>query len=284
MVNVFDYTDYRKYLEDYYKAKKSGNPAFSYQHMAEKAGFNNRGFIYLLVKGKRSISKTNCYKLSQALNHNRYEAEYFENIVAFNQARGMKEQGHFFENLCQIRERGKGFTEMQLVTQDQYEFYSTWYHSAVRSIIDMYEFKEDYTWLARMVRPPISAKQARQSVQLLARLGMISKRKNGTYTVTVKNITTGPEVVGLAVNKFHMECADLARKAIQDLPREQRNATGLTMGISKPAYEKICAEILRFQDRIAEIVSADTKSDTVYQLNFHFFPMSKTDGERKKTS
>ena len=92
MISVFDYTDYRRYLEDWYTEKKKENGSFSYQLMAERAGFANRGFVYLLVKGKRSISRDNCLKLSHALGHDRYEEQYFENLVAFNHAKGMKEQ------------------------------------------------------------------------------------------------------------------------------------------------------------------------------------------------
>jgi uncharacterized protein (TIGR02147 family) len=274
VITVFDYTDYRKYLEDYYQEKKRTEPEFSYQHLAEKAGFNNRGFIYLIVKGKRSISKTNCFKISQALEHNKYEAEYFENCVAFNQAKGLKEKNHFFERLCSIKEWGKGYTRMQRITRAQFEFYATWYHSAVRSIIDMYPFKDDYRWLAQMVTPSITATQARHSVQLLEKLGMIQKQDDGTYALTEKNITTGPEVTALAVQNFHIKCTDLAKRAIQTVPNDERNITGLTMGISPQAYDKLCTEIRAFQDRIAEIVDRDTGSDRVYQMNFHLFPLS----------
>ena len=43
-----------------------------------------------------------------------------------------------------------------LEIRDQYEFYSKWYHSAIRSLIDMYPFKDDYSWLAKNVYPPIT--------------------------------------------------------------------------------------------------------------------------------
>jgi uncharacterized protein (TIGR02147 family) len=46
MISIFDYSDYRKYLEEYYAEKKSENTAFSYQSLARNAGFNNRGFAY----------------------------------------------------------------------------------------------------------------------------------------------------------------------------------------------------------------------------------------------
>jgi uncharacterized protein (TIGR02147 family) len=282
MINIFDYTDYRKFLGDYYEERKSAKPSFSYQFLAKKAGFSNKGFVYNLVNGKRSLSKSNLFKLREALGLNKYETEYFENLVAFSQAKGLTEQDYYFGKLSSLKNRGRVKSEMQVVRKDQYEFYSTWYHSAVRSIIDMYEFKDDYKWLSRMIHPPINVRQSKHSIALLYRLGMIEKQKNGDYKVKEKYITTGKDVVRLAIQNFHRECASLSQNAIQNLPKDERNITGLTMGISRPVYDKICEEILQFQNRIAEIVSADGNADRVYQLNFHMFPMSRSDNERKK--
>ena len=281
MISVYDYTDYRKYLKDYYEEKKSENPLFSYQAMAIKAGFNNRGFVYNIVKGNKSLSNSNCFRMSQALGHDTYETEYFENLVLFNKAENQKEQSWFYDKLSQIRDRRKGFTKAQMVRKDQYEYYSKWYHGTVRSFIDMYEFKDDYKWLAKMCSPPITAKQAKDSVKLLSKLGVI-QCSNGTWKVTDKSITTGREVTGLAISNLHIECTDLARKAIQELPRHKRNATGLTLGISRKSYERICEETLEFEKRIMDIANRDGDADQVYQFNFHFFPISRTDSERKK--
>ncbi len=281
MVNIFDYTDFRKYLEDYYNEKKNRNLNFSYQYLAKKAGFNNRGFAYNIVKGKKNLSRANCFKVSQALRHNRDETDYFENLVAFNQAKALEEKQHFFEKLRQIKARGKGYSKAQLVCHDQYEFYSRWYHSAVRSLIDMYTFRNDFKWLARMVTPAITAKQARLSVELLKKLGMIKRLKNGTCGIAHKSITTGKEVVGLAVQNFHGECADLAKNAIRNMAKENRSITGLTLGISKASYDRIVEETLRFQENIMDIANADQNADRVYQYNFHIFPVSKADNGRK---
>ncbi|MBN1306310.1 MAG: TIGR02147 family protein [Chitinispirillaceae bacterium] len=219
MVTIFDYSDYKKYLEDYYHERKSANPAFSYQLLAQKAGMRNKGFIYNLLKGKRSISRQNCVKVSRAIGHSRAEADYFENLVAFNHAEGLQEKKHFFERMNQIKKRGAGFTKAQLVRQDQYAFYSQWYHSAVRSLIDMYQFNGDYHLLARMVHPAITVRQARQSVELLEKLGMIVKGEDGVYRITDKSITTGKEVAGLALQNLHLTFTDLAKEAIAELPR-----------------------------------------------------------------
>jgi len=283
MISIFDYSDYRKYLEDYYTEKKTENTAFSYQSLARKAGFNNRGFAYNIVKGKKNLSPANCHRISEAIRHNKYEADYFETLVAFNQAQDVKEKKRCFEKLCQIKSRGKGFSKTQIVNKNQYEYYSRWYHSAIRSILGMYRFKNDYKWLARMVTPSITVKQAKKSVELLRELGMIIKQKNGAYSLADTSITTGKEVIGLAIQNFHGECADLAKNAIHTVSKNNRNVTGLTLGISKASYDRICDEIARFQEEIMEIANSDEEADRVYQLNFHMFPMSKSDNERKGT-
>jgi uncharacterized protein (TIGR02147 family) len=82
MINIFDYTDYRKFLEDYYLERKTQRPTFSYQFLAKKAGFTNKGFVYNLINGKRSLSKSNLFKMREALGLNKYEADYFGNILS----------------------------------------------------------------------------------------------------------------------------------------------------------------------------------------------------------
>jgi uncharacterized protein (TIGR02147 family) len=281
MPNVFDYTDFRKYLTDYYEAEKKENPAFSYQFIANKAGFKNKGFVYNIINREKVLSKSNAFRISQALGHNRYETEYFESMVAFNQTDNLSERNYLFEKFSRMCNKGKAIGPAQIARKDQYEFYSKWYHVMVRSLIDLHKFTNDFKWLAKMVNPPITTIQAKHSVQLLEKLGLIRKDKNGVYEVADKSITTGKEIVSLAVANFHTDCADLAKRAIQELPSGTRNITGLTLGISQKSYEQICEELQQFQTKVMTIANDDQKADTVYQFNFHLFPASKTNNERK---
>ncbi len=53
MPNIFNYMDYREFLEDFYDEQKSANKAFSYQYFANKAGFKSKSFIKLVIDGKK---------------------------------------------------------------------------------------------------------------------------------------------------------------------------------------------------------------------------------------
>ncbi|MBN1575859.1 MAG: TIGR02147 family protein [Chitinispirillaceae bacterium] len=283
MVDIFGYTDFRKYLSDVYADRKRGNPAFSYRRLAQKAGLNSKGFVYNIVNGKKLLSKSNTFRLSEALGHNRPETEYFDNLVSFNQAKNLHERNHYFGLLCHIRTRGRGASsEPTRLVKEQFLFFSKWYHTIIRSLIGMYGFTGDYARLAKMVRPPILPSQARQSIALLEKLGLIEKDANNAWTVTDNSVTTGPEVASLAVENYHVEAAELAKRSIRETAPDMRNISGLILGISDTGYRRICEELREFQSRIMAIADDDDEADRVYHFNFHLFPVSETGGERGK--
>jgi uncharacterized protein (TIGR02147 family) len=272
MISVFNFTDFREYLQYYYNEKKSGNPNFSYQLLAQKAGFSNRGFLYNIIKGKKPLSKSGCYKLSQALGHAKNEAYYFENIVAYAQAKNVEEQAHYLEEALQVQ--SNTHTEVHIIRQNQYEYYSKWYHSAIRALIDMYPFKDEYEEFAKKLSPKVTTAQFKKSIELLERLKLIKKDNNGIYRITDKSVWAGDEVSKTAITRFHVECTDLARNAIIHKPPDTHNLISLTMGISKKGYRHLCEETQAFTSRLVELVGNDSDADRVYQYQLFLVPLS----------
>lgn len=276
MPDVFDYTDYRAYLADCYREKKQLNPHFSYAVWSGKVGFGNKGFLHNVIHGTKNLSKQSVVKISRSLKHTKAEADYLENLVFFNQAVDRDERNHFYEGMVAVRSRNPKTVERLQLRKEQYEYYSEWYHSAVRSIIGLVKFTGDYQWLAKAVQPPILPKQAKKSVALLKKLGLLRRRKDDVYELTQVHITTGDEIIDLAALNFHRQSTDLAGRAIDNLPRNERNITGMTVGTSAHAYDKICEAARSFRHKVVEIVNNDAHHpDRVYQLNTHIFPLSR---------
>lgn len=274
MISIFNYIDYRAFLADYYNAQKKVNPRFSYQFFANKIGFKDKGFIYRVIKGEKNLSQKSLVQLSNSLGLTKSESNYFSNLVSFNQAKTLDERNYFHTRLESMKSTNGRYTQLQLLRKDQYSYFSKWFNLVIRSLIDMYGFRDDYTWLAKTVFPPITIKQAKQSVGLLEKLGLIKKQKNGTYQTVDKSVDTGKEVLSLAVLNFHQEMMRLAARAVNELPKTKRNVTGMTMGISEKTYKLICDEIQDFQLKLSKLIEEDKTADRVFQLNFHFFPLS----------
>jgi uncharacterized protein (TIGR02147 family) len=272
MISVFNFTDFREYLQYYFKEKKTANPDFSYQQFAQKTGISNRGFLYNILKGKKPLSRSHCFKFSQALGHSGNEALYFENIVSYAQTKNAEKRARYLEQALQVQ--SNTHTKIHLIRQDQYEFYSKWYHSAIRAYIDMFPFNGDYEELTEKLSPVVTVAQAEQSVHLLERLGLIKKDESGLYTVTEKSIWASNEVAQTAISRFHIECTDLARNAIIHENPKTHNIISLTMGISKNGYQNICEETRIFKDKIIELVNSDKNTDRIYQYQLFFLPLS----------
>ena len=272
MAVIFEFTDHREYLQSYFREKKEMHPRFSYQVLADKAGFNNRGFIFNIIGGKKKLSKLHCYKLSMALGHTKREAEYFENIVAYTQAKNEEERSFYYQKV--LKTAGGNTTETMLLSHDQFEFLSRWYHGAIRSLVDMYPVNNTYEEISRKLSPPVTPAQVKKSIRLLERLDLIAMGDDGYYHLTGKTIRTSREITQTARSRFHIECLDLAKKSIQNDSPESRNTMSITMGISDKTYRKVVDATQAFISTLVDLVKGDDKPDHVYQYELLLFPLT----------
>ncbi len=274
MKTIYTYTDYRKFIKDFYEEKKSADSKFSYQRFSEMANIKSKGFLHLVISGKRSLSKSNIYGLSKAMKLSKKESDYFDNLVAFNEARDAEEKKYFLDKISTFKADCDEIAPVHLVRKEQYEFYAHYYHAVIRSLIGIYTFKDDYEWLAKKVYPKITVPQAKKSVALLEKLGFIRKDSNGCYILCDDHIATPPEVVSAAVLMAHKKNGALAIHSLENQPRESRNFSGMTVGVSKKTYERVCEEIVQFRKKVRAIVADDAKPTEVHHFNIQFFPMS----------
>jgi uncharacterized protein (TIGR02147 family) len=271
MKAIFEYFDYRAFLRDYYAYKKSTNRHFSYRFFARKAGIKSPVFFNEVAQGKKNLSRTMIEKFCLALQFNGKEAAYFKYLVLFDQSKTGKEKQ---EHYAVLRSMENTKSEKAL-NADQYDYFSTWYNVVLRELVALFDFKDDFELLAATVLPPIKTREAKASVELLQKLGLIKKRADGTYEQADTAITAESGVASLAIRQLNKTMAMLAVAAIENLPKTERSIFGITVGVSPAMHGVINAEIAAFKDRIVTLVSRDEKSDRVYQLNMQLFPMSR---------
>lgn len=273
--SLFGYLDYRKYLADYLEACKKADSRYSYQKLADHFGFKAKDFLYRVIRGSKNLSPDSAAQISKAARHTEGQAAYFALLVKFCDAKKLENRNLYYELMNSLKVKAAGMPTIQKVRKGQYEFYSKWFHSAIRSLIDMHGFDGDYSKLAHMVTPKITPRQAQQSVRLLDRLGLVVKGAKGHYQVSEKVIATGPEVRDLIVSNFHVATTQLAAKAVEQCPREERDISCVTLGISKKTFEEMRDKLRTFRRELMAMAEQDADADRVYQLNLHLFPMAK---------
>ena len=280
-ISVFDYTDYRAYLSDYYKFMKKHSRAFSYRYFAQRAHIKSSGFYKELVDGKRSLSRSLILKFSEALKHNKKEAEYFENMVYFNESKTIEEKRLYFKKMMASYD-----SKAYKLLADQYEYFSKWYYVAIRELLSYVKFRDDYHMLANALNPPIRPDQAKKAISILEKLQLIEKDKTGYYRRCDPVVTTGypqddKRVRLLNIINFQKTMIDMAKVAYDKNQIKKIDMSTLTLSISEDAYSTMKEEIANFRKKLLGIAEKDRIPDRVYQLNYQFFPLSKLKGEGK---
>lgn len=279
MIKIFDYQDYREYLQAYYDEQKATLKSFSYRSFSKKANINTSSFLYHVIEGKKNLTKSSIVKVSGAIGHTKDEADYFEHLVFFNQSKTIQEKTYYYSKIIE----SKRPLDIENVEKSRFEFYNEWYHSVIRELVCFVDFQGDFISLGKMLIPQINEKDVKNSLALLESLGFIEKDEFGKYRQTKVIINTKPSPIEvLIVQKFQIKMAELAVKAYDSASLHERMGTSTTFSISEKTYDLIKMRAREFQRDIMEIAKIESEQDRVYQMTLNIFPVSRSVKHEKK--
>ncbi len=266
---LFEYYDYRKFLFDWYSAKKKSNRHVTYRYIGMKVDIDP-GYLVKVLQGQKHLNPEKLPGFIKLIGLTAREIEYFEILIQFNKAKGEERIRALFEKLLTYNA-----PESDLVTQDRYEFYQHWFHTAIREVVNTFDVSDNYSEVARMMIPQISTRQVKESLKLLTRLGFIYQDESGIFQQNNQFITTGPEWHSIAIRQFHRQVIELAHDAVGNVPTAERDLSCLTMTLTDIGLTKIKDRLVEFRQEVLDICAQESGVDRVYQMNFQLFPMSK---------
>lgn len=274
--DIILYTDYRKFLNDYYDHYKKTIPGFSYRLLAEKAGFSSASFWKLVVDGKKNLSKESVLKISKALRLNKKSTDYFESIVFFTQAKDLETREYFLDKIDAYRKRNKP----ELILEKSYDYLKNWINVLLRQVVDMPSFIEDPEKIASMIPFDVKPSDIKQSLNFLLEHGFIYRNEEGRLCKKDKTLSTGDlqdnPRLSMIARKYHLQMIDNAKVAIAELPATERSVTNTTLSMSKETYDKALKRIESLRYELLEMASSDEKAvDQLFQLNINVFPLIK---------
>lgn len=268
---VFEFDDYRRFLSDTYAHFKEHRKGFSYRSFAKTAGFSSSNYLQLVIKGKRNLTPSSIQKFSAALKLNQSEAEFFENLVHFNQATDPVEKATYFDRLS----RKKQFKASRAIKGKELAFYEKWYYSAIRELVNIKGFNESPSWIAKTIQPNISESEARAALELLLEIGLLKRDKSGSLKQADQLIVPTDEIDGFVLRNLHRQMFDRASEAMENINSSKRNVSGSTIGIKESDLSSIQSEINSFRRQLLERYgSQEGSADEVYHLAIQFFPLS----------
>jgi uncharacterized protein (TIGR02147 family) len=270
MKNIYEYIDYRLFLHDAVENRKKEKSWFSYRYMATKINMDHSNLIKILL-GKRHASRANVSAICDFFKFNQKESEYFQTLVEFNKTKNQVKSRLLLEKLFAIKN-----VSFKTVEPYQYDYYRRWYHTAIYSLLDYYDFRGDYASIAKELNPAITSRQAKESIELLEKLKLIRKDDSGRYVQADKLITTGNSWHSIAIRNFQEETLNLAINSLHKHPGNVRNISTLTISLTQADMMAIKEITEQYRKSIIKVVNESGPGNTVYQLNMQIFPLTKT--------
>ena len=276
-VSVFDYLDYRAYLRAYYEAAKRRPAGFSFRTFSKRAGLRSPNFFKLVIDGDRNLGKDTVGKFADALCLEGEAREFFADLVAFEQAADNTEKNRVFERIAASRR----FRSARRIDGMFHDYLSHWYHPAIRELVARSDFHDDPKWIAEMLRPRITPRQAAHSLELLLGLGLVVKNtETGRYELREPTLTTEHEVSALGAANFHKQMLERAMESIDTVPSAQRDLAALTVCVNPKVAVEVKRRIHQFREAMTELCDTGTDGSVVYQLNVQWFPLTRNDEEQ----
>jgi uncharacterized protein (TIGR02147 family) len=268
--DVFHYLDHRRFLEDWFRAKKESNPRFSHRLFVRRAGLSSPGVLANVMSGRRNLTLQTAEAFARAMGLDPEESDFFLDLVRLDRARTLAERNHVFESIAATQR----FREAKRIEGDGFRYLSNWHYAALRELASIDGFREDPEWIARTLRPRLTTAQAREALQTLWSLGLLCRGADGSVQPTDATVATATEVQGIAVHNFHLNMLELAKASISDSRPAERFIAGVTVSIRESQFEQLKVELRGLMERVMGL-SEEGSGERVFQVNVQLFPLTE---------
>ncbi len=270
-INIYAYDDFRLYLNDRYGALRQSDPDCSARNFARSAGFSNPGFFNDVIKGRRTLSKEARRKLSSVFGLADYEAEFFDVLVEYGQAKKDSARQELYKKILARRNRS-AFAKLNPALS---RYYQDFRYPLIYNALMSCDFRGDFDRLSDFVYPTIPAAEIKKLLDDLLEWGLVIRQESGRYTVTQRFVEP-PATLMEQVKQLNREWILHSAEALMKLPPEKRHMSTMLLSTTPSVCKKIAEKIEQFRQEVWNIVRDDKDDPScVMQLNLQYFPRSR---------
>lgn len=268
MQAIYQYVDFRKYLNDAIAAKRQTMQAFSFELLCRRAGSLTKSHLSLILSGKRNLSDEKAEGLSRALELSESEARYFRHLVRFNQAKNSDEKEFHLNSMLIESQRSRSDS----LPLNSYRILNAWHCLAIRELARLPNFESSPEAVSSRFRGLLTESEADHALKALIETGLLVEGSDGRLVPSDEILRTTDEVNSVAIRKYHMSCLDLGQK-ILDLDSVENREFGSVNILLKAGDRSRIKEVIRsFREQILALAADESDPDAlVTQVNIQMF-------------
>jgi len=270
---VYGYTDYAKYLYDYYQNRKSSSRGYSYRIFARDAGFASPNILKLVIDGQRKIGTGSVDKFIRGLGLNGAMADYFRILVRLKDVKMLEENKKLLQELTRLTPHQK----RRFLNPESVEFLSHWLYPVLREMVELKSFSDDPHWIARRLVGRATLSEISKALHFLKKNGFVSKDDKGSYRVHDAMVLSSDEVKSLAVRQFHQVTLQQSGDMLEDLDIHEREFGSLIFKLPDHAMSELKQKLKSFRHDLHTwaLEQESNEITQVVQVNFQMYPQMR---------
>jgi uncharacterized protein (TIGR02147 family) len=264
---IFDYRDYKGYLEAYIRSQPKAGRGLR-MAIAEHIG-SPVSHISQVLNGNSHLTMEQAEGVNEFLGHTQDEAQFFLFLVQLARAGTPALRKRISSQMQQVLERRLVLKDRlgikSLTKEDQMEFYSSWVYGAIHVMLSIPGMQTKEA-ISRYLG--ISVKRTAEILEFLVSIGLAKPKEKGRYEIGTARIHLG--VDSPLISKFH---TNWRMKAIQSLEKENASEDlhySSVVTISESDFINIKAQLVKQIEDIKAVIKSSPE-EGVHCFNIDFF-------------
>jgi uncharacterized protein (TIGR02147 family) len=268
---IYEYSDFRAFLRDWYEAERARRGRFTKAEVSRLLGLPNTRNYFSDLLGGKELSGTFLERLIGLLALPKDPARYLRALVSFQQATSPDERDQALDLLVSLNRSPR-----TILSDERMEYFRHWRHGAVRALLDTGEFGDDPARIAKSLVPSITPAQARESLALLSRLGLVKKGARGIWKPTEQAISSPDGLRDQLLLQLQMEQLELVREALLRPKAPQRFVATNMISVSQDGFRHLMERLEKTRSEVRSVVHKDSAPATrVCQVVIALVPLTE---------
>lgn len=272
-VRVFDFVDYRDFLQSIYDEAHASNPEISYSKIAEFGNFKSRTEVRNFIKGQQTPNIEQLGNFAQCFGLEPDESQYLVCLYRFNRAGSSEQSFQLFQRLLwQISSQNierNPFREL--------EANASLLHITLLSMLEWEAFELDAKWIRSRLRIQHSDEEIERAFTDLKIFGCVTwDEEAGRYRLNQSYVKKIDNKANFLIRQFHRQCLKLAEESLDGLDMADRYLVASSIAIPEAHFSRIVQKINAFLDTLVRSEKLSANRDCVAQVNIQIIKIANS--------
>lgn len=264
---IYHCTSAKEILSEELRKRKLVNPRYSMRAFSRDIKLSPSKTSEVL-SGKMKLSSKRAVLISDSLNHNQDEQNYFVNLVLKDNAKSLQQSEGANKAIEMLRHK----YIFNNLNQDTFRIISDWYHYAILELCYLEDFESSLDYVCKKLS--ISKFEAEEAMKRLEALSLLD-RTQIPWKAT-EDFTASPYgFPSEALKNFHTQVIKKAQEALWTESVDNRSVTSTTFAFSHDCMAEAQEMIRQFRREFTLKFQNSAHKDRVYNLAIQLFPLSK---------